>query len=682
MERESFEDLEIAGYLNAHFIAIKVDREERPDIDAVYIAAVRAMAGRTGWPLTVMLTPDKEPFFGGTYFPARTGDRGSRKGFLTILNELRAEFADDRAGVVAKAAKVSRKVQAASASRPGGKVPGPSVLVRAAESYAASFDGTHGGFSNNKKFPRPSVLDFLLRYHRRTGDPGAWSMVERTLDHMSEGGIHDQVGGGFHRYTVERTWLVPHFEKMLYDNAQLTTTYLNASVLGDSPRFAAVAAKTLDYVAREMTDPGGGFHSATDADSPGPDGHEEEGWFFTWTPAELKALLGKEAAERFGAARGVTKRGNFEHRNILTARVSIPTLARELGMDLAALEADLEASRRTLYEARLKRPPPGLDDKVLTGWNGLMISAFVRGSAVLKEPKHLARATAAADFVWRELQRDGRLLRSWRRGVAHVDGTLEDYAFYGAALIDLFEATGDPARLEQALTLHEVLRDHFADPNGGFFATADDGETLLSRQKPVRDGAIPSGNSYAALNLLRLAELTGREDLKALGEGTLAAFSRTLTRSPTTAPAMLGAVDFVHESTKEIVFIAPTSLDELGALRDVLSTRFLPNSVVVASVRGPAQKALAVRVPLVADRPAQHDQPTAYVCENRVCKLPTNDPVVFARQLAEPSPLPGKAPPLLRPAQRPKPYEYDEETNRHWDPKHGHWHSGKPKSRR
>jgi hypothetical protein len=674
MERESFEDLEIAGFLNEHFVAIKVDREERPDVDAVYIAAVRALSGRSGWPLTAVLTPDREPFFGGTYFPARDGDRGRRQGFLTLLGELQVQYRDDREGVIAKAAEVSRKVRASSGSR-AGRLPGTSTLVRGAESFAADFDGVNGGFSKRKKFPRPTVLDFLLRYHRRTGDPGAWQMVDTTLKQMAAGGIHDQLGGGFHRYTVEPTWLVPHFEKMLYDKAQLASTYLDASVAGGVPAFAAVGKRTLDYVVREMTHPSGGFYSATDADSPDGEGHPEEGLFFTWTPAEVRDLLEPDAALRFESARGIQPGGNFEGRSILTARRSLLPIARQSEMSVEALEAELEASRTTLYASRATRQPPGLDNKVLTGWNGLMISAFVRGAVVLRDPAYLQGAEAAADFVWKELRRDGRLLRSWQ-GTAHEAGTLEDYAFFGAALIDLFEATGEPLRLQQALVLQEVLAEHFYDAAaGGFFATADDGETLIARQKPLRDGAIPSGNSVVARNLLRLAALTGREDLRTLGEGTIAAFAGTLVRSPTTAPAMLSALDFVHEDTREVVLVAPKSSAQLDPLRGVLAHQFLPNLVVAETVLGDDVASL---VPWVAQRPAQRGLPTAYVCERQVCQLPTTDPAEFARQLTVSAPFDGPAPPALTPASKPRPYTYDAARNRHWDPKHGHWHDGPP----
>jgi len=637
MERESFEDLEIAEYINAHFIAIKVDREERPDVDAVYMAAVQALTGRGGWPMTTVLDADGRPFFGGTYFPARTGDRGSRQGFLQILTELQAAWTGDRAGLLQRAERLSRAVARRTRPGPAGDFDRATAREAAAATFLGAHDTTYGGFSQSKKFPRPSVLLALLRQHRRTGDAALLDAVTRTLDGMMVGGIRDHVGGGFHRYTVERTWLVPHFEKMLYDNAQLTTAYLEASQATGRADYAAVARETLDYVDREMSDRRGGFYSATDADSPGPRGEDEEGWFFTWTPAELSEQLGPERAERFAARYGVTERGNFEGRNILFTR-GRPLADVAAGFDLSEdeLAAELREGRAVLYAHRATRPPPGLDDKVVASWNGLMISAFVRGGVVLGDRGYLRRAEAAADFLLENMRReDGRLVRAWRDGVARSDGVLEDYAFVEAALLDLFEATGDPRWLREALALQAVIDGHFADAeSGGYFVTPDDGPKLLVRGKPDRDGALPSGNSVAALNLLRLSELTGDERFTETADRLFGAFARPLTENPTGLPQLLVALDWAEGPVKEIVLVAPTDVAEAAPMLEALRTEWLPNRVVVLTTEA-ARPDLVERVPLLEDRPPRDGKATAYVCERRVCLLPTTDPAVFARQLRE-----------------------------------------------
>ncbi len=644
MERESFEDLEIAAFINAHFIPIKVDREQRPDVDAVYMNAVYALAGRGGWPMTVLLTPDRRPFFAGTYFPARTGDRGSRRGLLTILQGFDSEWRTARAGLVARAAEVSRKVAAMGAIGRPGAVPGPEAIERAVRQIAASFDPRDGGWGLAPKFPRPSQPALLLRYHRRTGDPEALRQVVHTLRRMAAGGIHDQVGGGFHRYSVDGRWLVPHFEKMLYDQAQLARLYVEAWQITGADDLAAVARRTLDYVARELVDGQGGFHSATDADSPAPGGHDEEGWAFTWTPAELTAALGAEAPLVMDW-HGVTAQGNFEGRNILTAWRAPAEVAGRHGLTPAALAARIDAAHSALYAARAKRPPPLLDDKVITAWNGLMIGAFAFAGQALGEPRYVAVAARAADFALAHLRGpDGRLHRAWRRGTTSGVATLDDYAALTGGLLDLFEATGEGRWLTAAVALQAALDAHHADPAGGYFATADDGEALLMRDKPDHDGARPAGNSVAALNLLRLAELTGEARYDQTAERLLGAFASRLTRGGTGLPALLAALDYAHDAPREVVVVG-TAQDDGAALWAVVGRHFLPNRALVRRA-GPGQSP----VPWANGKPAQGGRATAYVCEAGRCERPTSDPAVLATQLARVKPLlPDRAPAPLAP---------------------------------
>ena len=635
MERESFEDLEIASYINAHFIPIKVDREERPDVDAVYMAAVQALTGSGGWPLTAVLTPDGEPFFAGTYFPPRDGMRGARAGLTTVLGEVHRVWRDERLRATGQASRLSMAVARMSSAPTAGEVHAADALDRGASGWAGSFDERWGGFGHGQKFPRPSALLALLRHHRRRGDARSLELVELTLDRMMEGGIRDHVGGGFHRYTVERTWLVPHFEKMLYDNAQLTVAYLEGFAATGRPEYAAVARETLDYVAREMTHPGGGFYSATDADSPTPSGHEEEGWFFTWTPEELTSLLGAERAARFSRYYGVRPGGNFDGRTILSTQGrTLEGIAKELDTTAEGLDAELVLTRAELYEARALRPPPGLDDKIVLAWNGLMIEAFAKAGAALDEPAYTARAVAAADFALAELRRpDGRLIRSWRDGPGDADAVLDDHVFLISGLLELFETTWEPRWLREAVAIQGIVDGHFGEPSGGWFMTADDAEELLVRSRPDWDGAMPSGNSTGALNLLRLAELTGDEAYRRRAVQVLEAFGQPLESNPVGLPKMLCAADFGRGPVKEVVILVPTDVRDAAPLLAELRKVWLPNRVVVVAREGDEE--LAALVPLVADRTAKGGEATAYVCEGGVCTLPSTEAEDFARALVQ-----------------------------------------------
>ncbi len=637
MEEESFEDEEIARFLNAGYVAIKVDREERPDIDAVYMNAVTALTGRGGWPMTVWLTSDRQPFFGGTYFPARDGDRGVRRGFLTILRELKDKYDGDpqRTRETARELTAHLERSLAGASAGGDAAPDAAVLARAASEYRSRFDAAHGGTQGAPKFPSTFPVRFLLRHHRRTANAAFLDMAVRTLEGMAAGGIHDQIGGGFHRYATDEKWLVPHFEKMLYDNALLAVTYLEAYQATGRADFADVVRDVLDYVAREMTSPEGGFYSATDADSRDAAGHAHEGTFFTWTPAEIERVLAKRDAALVGAHYGITPQGNFEGRTVLHVARSLDDVAKELGVPPGTARQTLENARRALYEARSRRPAPARDEKIIAAWNGLMISAFARAGSVLAEPARLKQAERAAAFVSRKLIRDGRLQRSFKDGRAQPGGFLDDHAFVIAALLDLHEATSAPRYLEEALSLQKSLDQHFRDPEGGYFMTSDDQERLLVREKPAYDGAEPSGSSVALMNLLRFHELTSDDRFRREAERLIFAFSSPLRSAPTSLSEMLLALDFKLGPTKEIVLVAPRSRAEVEPFLAKLRGAFVPNRVTLIAVEGPDLERQARRVPLLRGKVAARGKPTAYVCERGVCQLPTSSPDTFAAQIGK-----------------------------------------------
>lgn len=635
MERESFEDAEIAAYINAHFIAIKVDREERPDVDSVYMHAARMLSGGNGgWPMTIVMTPDKQPFFGGTYFPARTGDRGSRKGFFAILKDLSARYATDKAAVVAEAAKNTRRLQAAARPpRPMG-VPGPEAIERTVRFYAKQYDARWGGFGRRPKFPRPVTPALMLRYHRRTGDAKALQMVTHTLRKMHAGGMYDHVGGGFHRYSVDGRWHVPHFEKMLYDNAQLIALYTEAWQATGDAGFATVARESADYILREMTDPAGGFYSATDADSARPDGHMEEGYCFTWTPAEIDALLDADAARVVKAWFQIDARGDLDGRNVLNTPRPAAQVAAQLGRTVPELMRIVDAARPVLYAARGKRPPPLKDTKIIAAWNGMMIHALAQAGPVLGEPRYVQAAAKAADFILAKMRVDGDLRRTFKDGEARNVAVLDDYAFVIEGLLSLFEATGEARWLTAARALQARLDAAFVDPAGGYFLTPSGGEALLVREKPDYDGARPTGNSTAALNLLRLAELTGAHAYRAAADKTLAAFARPMARG--SMPKMLAALDFALDRPREVVIVAPDAAAAKGLL-DTLRRTYLPNRIIVPLIGAPSVDAKAV--PLVEAKVAMDGKATAYVCEAGRCERPTHDPKVFAAQLGKVHPL-------------------------------------------
>ncbi len=632
MEEESFDDEEVAALLNEGYVAIKVDREQRPDVDAVYMTAVQAMGHGGGWPLTVWLTPDRKPFYGGTYFPPRGGTRGVRFGLVELLPRLADAYRATPDQVAAAAADVAERLEHAATPPPGSALPDATLLHAAVARLAGDFDAEHGGFGGAPKFPRPADLELLLRYHRRTGDGAARDMVVRTLDAIAAGGIHDQLAGGFHRYATDAAWQVPHFEKMLYDNALLATVFLDASQATGRPDLAGVTRRTLDWLGREMRAPAGGFYAAVDADSEG-----EEGRFYLWTPSDLAAALDPTSARRLAAYLGVTAQGPVDGHSVLHVAMPLDALAASEDVPPEELRATLDAARARLLEVRARRMPPQVDRKVIVAWNGLAISAFARAGAVLAQPAYTEQARQAAETIVGAM-RAGRLPRSLLDGRATGDGYLEDYAFLTAGFLDLFEAGGDPRWLAHALALQRVLDAHFADPAGGYYRTADDAEALLIREKPDFDGAEPSGNSVALENLLRLHELTGDDRHRAHAEGLLRAFGPALARGPQALPQMLCGLDFFLDHAKEIVVVTPPG-GGAGPLLAALHERFVPNRALAVVAEGPPQRALAASVPLVAEKSALDGRATAYVCERRVCQRPTSDPAAFARELDRVTPL-------------------------------------------
>jgi uncharacterized protein YyaL (SSP411 family) len=618
MEGESFEDEEIAAFLNQHYICIKVDREERPDLDAIYMAATQNLTGSGGWPMSVFLLPTREPFFAGTYFPPRDGARGAQHGFLTILRELRKTYDKDPARVRQAAAALSdsvkKEMQGAARAQSAG-IPGLDVIAMTVDYYKRSFDDTNGGLRRAPKFPSNIPVRLLLRHHRRTGDARALQMATFTLEKMAGGGMYDQLGGGFHRYSVDERWLVPHFEKMLYDNALLAVAYAEAYQVTGRADFARIVRETLDYVLREMTAPEGGFYSATDADSEG-----EEGKFFVWSLAEVEQLLGAEAA-RCAKYYDVTAPGNFEHHNILN--VPKPDEAEQ---------AALAGARAKLYEVRAKRIPPLRDDKILAAWNGLMISALATGGRVLGERRYVDAAAKAAAFLLAQLREGDRLSRSWKDGRKQAHGFLEDQAFVAAGLLDLFEATFDRRWLSEALALAEALEKHFADrEHGGWFMTADDAEKLIAREKPRYDGAEPSGTSIAILNALRLQTFTDDDRWRKIAEGALQSLHEVLSDRPLAMTEALVALDYYLDVPREVALVWPAGQSPEPLLA-VLRRTFLPNRAL-AGAPEPELAALAKLVPFTGEKVAQHGQPTGYVCERGKCELPTADPATFEAQL-------------------------------------------------
>jgi len=635
MEEESFEDEAIARYINDHYVAIKVDREERPDVDAVYMRAVQLLTGRGGWPMSVWLTPKREPFYATTYIPPRDGARGASKGFLTMLGELRRAYDEQPATIASKAEALTEKVHASMAPPEGGPLPTAAVLTASLTTVPKRYDEVHGGPRGRPKFPSSFPVRLLLRHALRAGADDSEKMALYTLRQMQAGGIYDHVGGGFHRYSVDERWLVPHFEKMLYDNALLALAYLEGGqVSGDDDLFR-VARETLDYVVREMASPKGGYYSATDADSLTPDGRREEGYFFTWTIDEVKAALPDALAETVIAHYGMTAQGNFEGRSILYIPRTREAVMAELEIDGATLDERLTEAKERLRAVRGKRPPPLLDDKIQASWNGLMVAAMARGARVLDEARYAESAKKAADFLLAELRAKGRLHHSIKDGQLGETAFAEDYAFLGLGLVELFEATQQERYLKAAIELLDALEKHHAHPGGGYYRSAVDAEKLLAREVDDSDGTIPAAASWAALAQLKLAALTTQDRWRQRAEATLEAYGARLRDRPWSLDEMMLAVDWQTDRAKEIAIILPKggsrSDEAVGRLLSVLRGRFVPNHVLVIAEEGSAP----ALVPWVKDKPAKKGAPTAYVCERGACELPTTDPRVFDKQVTE-----------------------------------------------
>ena len=627
MERESFENEEIAEILNKHFVSIKVDREQRPDVDQIYMNAVMMMTGSGGWPLSVFLTPEGEPFYGGTYFPPK--DAFGRPGFGRILLSVAEAWKKKRQRLIESAGKLSEFLKSPEATPVQADL-SPDMLDNAFDQFKAAFDAVHGGFGGAPKFPQPTNLSMLLGYWYRTADSKALRMVTKTLDTMVNGGIHDHLGGGFHRYTTDARWLVPHFEKMLYDQAQLSRVYLEAYQITKNQRYAEIARDVFDYVLRDMTDPGGGFYSAEDADSDG-----EEGTFYLWDAEQISDVLEKEQARLFNAYYGVTAKGNFEKgKTILSIVSSTEQLAKKFEMRPAAIENALAVARRKLFEAREKRNRPHRDDKVITSWNGLMISSLAYGGMVLNERKYTQAAERCAEFVMSTLHESGWLRRYYRDGRVVGKAFLDDYAFTIMGLLDLYEATFNVKWLIEAKTLSEEMIEWFADrEGGGFFLTGKDNEKLIARSKPGLDGASPSGNSIAALALLKLGRLTMNQEFAEQGSRILEAFSSQLVQSPANSSAMLIALNFWLGPQQEIIIAGDAEAMDTQRMIERVRSTFLPNAIILLHDLGRANSALYELVPFIKHQIPLSGKSTAYVCENYACREPVNDLDKFERLL-------------------------------------------------
>jgi uncharacterized protein YyaL (SSP411 family) len=659
MERESFENESIAAQLNRDFVPIKVDREERPDVDRIYMAFVQAATGGGGWPMSVWLTPELQPFFGGTYFPPE--DRWGHAGFSSVLTQIAKAWRTDRDRIGESAREALAQLEKHSAF----DVAPAAIDYAAAESgfsiFRRTYDSEMGGFGQAPKFPRPAVFEFLLRYHARTGNREALEMTLHTLRKMAEGGVHDQLGGGFHRYSVDERWFVPHFEKMLYDQAQLATTYLEAFQITGEQLFAQTARRVFDYVLRDMTASEGGFYSAEDADSvvrPEEPTVKGEGAFYIWSAEEIREALSAPAragharplhgnsdahpaAEWFAYRYGVAEGGNvvndphseFSGRNILYQAASVEETAEQFGRPVEEVRVGLETAEAALLKARASRVRPHLDDKILTAWNGLMISALALGGAVLEEPRYAEAARRAADFALGHLfdPATGQLLRRYRDGEAAIPGFLEDYALFTQALLDLYEAQFDRRDLEWAVRLAEKQSTLFEDPAGGFFQSAAGDASLVLRLKEDYDGAEPSGNSIAILNLLRLAQITGRADFRASAERALAAFAPRLASVPVALPAMLTACEFYLAEPRQIVVVGPRDAEGTRALLRAIQARFVANRIVLLVDSEETRRALARGIPTIESMQPAGGIPSAYVCRNYACQLPVTE----AAQLTE-----------------------------------------------
>ena len=621
MAHESFEDEEVAAVLNRYFVSIKVDREERPDVDQVYMSVCQALTGHGGWPLSIFMTPEGEPFFAGTYFP-KTGRMGMM-GFTELLQRVAGLWRADRQKILTGSGEIRQALR--KDAHPG--FAEASLDLGVLKKGYAQFERTHderwGGFGSAPKFPTPHHLTFLLRWFRRSGDPQARKMTERTLEAMRHGGIFDHLGLGFHRYSVDEKWLIPHFEKMLYDQALLAIAYTEAYLALGKEEYGKVTREIFTYILRDMTSPEGGFYSAEDADS---EGHE--GRFYVWRPEEIKRHLGKEEGELFCRVYGVSPEGNFEEgTSVLHIPRPVEHFAAGEKMDPKELGKILDRGRERLFHVREKRIHPLKDDKVLTSWNGLMIAALAKGYQALGDPLFSDAACRAADFILGRMRTpQGRLYRRWREGEVAISGFLEDYAFLVWGLIELYEATFRVRYLEEAIHLNQLMIELFGDKErGGFFFSGKDNESLITRQKELYDGATPSGNSVAALNLLRLARMTGKIDLDKEVEGLLRAFSSTVAEAPMAFTQFLNFLDFYLGPSQEIVLVGKPDWETTRAITAAIQQKFLPNKVLLFRAEDDTGKKLAELCPFVEGMKSTDRKATAYLCEGFSCKTPLTD---------------------------------------------------------
>jgi uncharacterized protein len=633
MERESFENLEIATLMNSHFVPVKVDREERPDVDSVYMNAVQVMTGSGGWPMTVFLTPDGKPFYGGTYFPPE--DRYGRPGFRRIMESLNDAWTNRRDDVLESAGDLTKHLGGMETLRASSEPADVAVLEAAFAVMTRSFDATWGGFGQAPKFPNPGGLEWLLKYHQRTGDANALAMLEKTLTGMAVGGLYDQLGGGFARYSTDERWLAPHFEKMLYDNAQLVQVYLHAYQVTKKPFYARIVRETLEYVLREMTSPEGAFYSAQDADSEGV-----EGKFYVWTLEEIQKILGDETsgdwmdeekvssrnsastldsndANLFSSAFGVTAGGNWEGHNILVLAKDANQLSQEFKLPPDEIAERLRNARAKLSAVRSQRIWPGLDDKTLTSWNGLMLGAFAEAARVLDEPRYLEAARANVKLVREKLFVDGRLLHTYKAGTsAKINGLLEDYALYTLGLCELYRTTFDLEVLEFALELTKTALEFFHEPDKGFFDTPHDGEKLIVRPKSFFDSAMPSGNGAMALLLTHLGRLTGNAEYEEIALEAIHGMADFMRQQPTGFGSLLQALEASIAPHREIAVIGDLENASTQALLKVIHKRYLPFVSLAAGKPG------ETHLPVLEHRDVVNGSSAAYVCENLACQLP------------------------------------------------------------
>ena len=627
MAHESFEHEPTARLMNDLFINIKVDREERPDIDSIYMQAVQTMTGgHGGWPLTVFLTPDGRPFYGGTYFPREP--RHGLPAFRQILEGVAEAYRQRRDEVEAVASNLAGALNR-DVLRIGGDdaALNAGLLDQAVQGLWRDFDHVNGGFGGAPKFPQPMNLEFLLRAYRRTGMEEAWRMVQRTLDRMARGGMYDQIGGGFHRYSVDAIWLVPHFEKMLYDNAQLSRLYLHAWQLSGEPFYRRIAEEIYDYILREMTSPEGGFYSATDADSEG-----EEGRFFVWEPDELVRILGEDDARIASVYWGVSDYGNFEGRNILYVPDDDDVAAEKLGLSVDDLRARIGAIKARLYAARAERIPPGLDDKVLTAWNGLMLASLAEGARVLGREDYREAAVRNADFLLQAMMTDdGRLLRTYKDGHGKLNGYLEDYANLIDGLLELYQTTFDERCFTAARRLADAALARFAAEDGGFFDTSDDHEELLARPRTLQDNATPSGGAMLAKNLIRLAAYTGEARYEEAARRALRLLVNAMAQVPAAFGEALGAVELLVAQLAEVALVGDPADDATQELLTVVQEPYRPNVIVALASGDVAVNQSAI--PLLHGRTMRDGRPTVYVCRNFTCANPVHMPEEVAELL-------------------------------------------------